>query len=72
MTPSDLIFLVSVLFVLTMCVRIAVSALRRRWQTTRRLGRILAWFLAFYAVILICVALARPRRFYAPARTPVL
>lgn len=67
MTPADLIFLASVLFVLTMCVRIAVSALRRRRDTTRRLGRILALFLASYAVILISAALVRPRRFYAPA-----
>jgi len=66
MTLSDLFFLVSVLFVVTLCVRIAVSALQRRWETSRRLGRILGWFVAFYAATLICTALALPRRVYAP------
>jgi len=66
MTLSDLFFLASVLFVVTLCLRIAVSALRRRWEATRRLGRLLGWFVAFYGVVLICVALAMPRRIYAP------
>jgi hypothetical protein len=66
MTLSDLFFLASLLLVLTLCVRIAVSALRRRREITIRLSRLLGWFVAFYAMTLICVALALPRRFYAP------
>jgi len=66
MTLFDLFFLASVLFVAALCVCIVVSALRRRRETTNRLGRLLGWFVASYAVALICVALALPRRFYAP------
>jgi len=62
----DLIFLASVAFVATLCVRIAVSALRRRRETTSRLGRLLGGFVGLYAMTLVCVALALPRRFYAP------
>jgi hypothetical protein len=66
MTPGDLFFLVSVLLVLILCVLIAVAALRRRWEATRRLARLLGVFVAGYAVVLIAVALAIPRRFHAP------
>ena len=66
MTLSDLFFLAAVLFVAILLVRIALSAIRGRWEATRRLSRFLGMFLAFYAVTLICVALALPRRFYAP------
>ena len=66
MTLSDLFFLMSVLFVLVLSIRIAVSAIRRRWQTTGRLGRFLGLFVAFYVAALIAVALFLPRRFYAP------
>jgi hypothetical protein len=66
MTLSDLFFLASVLLVVTLCIRIAVSALRRRPETAIRLGRLLGWFVVFYAVILISVALVLPRRLYAP------
>jgi len=66
MTPFDLFFLASVLFVAALSVRIAASALRRRWETSRRLARLLGWFVASYAVVLLAVSLALPRRFYAP------
>lgn len=65
MTLSDLFFLVSVLFVLVLSIRIAVSAIRRRWETARRVSRFLGLFVAVYAVVLMCVALVLPRRFYA-------
>lgn len=66
MTLFDLFFLVSVLFVFGMAAGIAVSALRRRWKSAGRLSRFLALFVALYAAVGVCVALARPRRFYAP------
>jgi hypothetical protein len=66
MTLSDLFFLASVLFVAILLIRIALSAMRRRWEATRRLTRLMGLFLAFYAAALICIALALPRRFYAP------
>ncbi len=66
MSLSDLFFLASVLFVVTLCVRIAISAMQRRRETTTRLGRLLGCFVAFYAVTLVCVALAIPRRIYPP------
>ncbi len=66
MTPGDLFFLVSVLLVLMLCVRIAVAAWRRRWAATRRLAWLLGLYGAGYAVVLIAVALAVPRRFQAP------
>lgn len=66
MTLSDFFFLVAVLFTVILCVGIGVSALRGRRETTSRLGRILGWFVVFYATTLICVALVLPRRFYNP------
>jgi hypothetical protein len=66
MTLFDLLFLASVLFVAALCACIAVSALRGRRETTRRLGRVLGGFVALYAVTLVSVALALPRRIYAP------
>lgn len=66
MTLFDLFFLASVLLVMVLCVRIAVSALRRRWESARRSGRLLGCYVACYAATLICVALVLPRRFYAP------
>lgn len=66
MTPADLLFLASVLFVVSLCAGIAVAAVRRRWEATRRLARFLGAFVALYAIALISVALARPRRFYTP------
>jgi hypothetical protein len=64
MTIFDLFFLISVIFVLAMAIRIAISAIRRRWDTVGRRGRFLGMFMAFYAVVLIVAALALPRRFY--------
>jgi len=66
MRLPDLFFLGSVLFVVILCGCIAASAWRRQWETTSRLSRFLGLFFAFYAVTLISVALALPRRFYAP------
>jgi hypothetical protein len=66
MTIADLFFLVSVLFVFGMTAGIAGSALRRRWKAAGRLCLFLGLFVALYAAVGVCVALARPRRFYAP------
>jgi hypothetical protein len=66
MTLFDLFFLVSVLFVFSMAAGIAVSAIRGRWRTVGRLSRSLGLFVALYAAVGVCVALVRPRRFYAP------
>jgi hypothetical protein len=66
MTLFDLFFLVSVLFVLAMSTRIAVSAIRGRWKSASRSGRFLGVFLALYTAVLLCVALVLPRRYYAP------
>jgi hypothetical protein len=64
-TFSDLFFLASVLLVLILCGRIAISALQGRWGTARRTARLLGLFVASYAVLLMALALALPRRFYA-------
>jgi len=66
MTITDLVFIFSVLFTLVMIVRIAIAAAGRRWPAVIRASRILGIFLAIYTVALISVALATPRRFYAP------
>ena len=66
MTIFDLLFILSVLFVVILLVRIAISALRRRWSSTLRLGRLLGGFLALYFVALVGFALALPRKIYAP------
>jgi hypothetical protein len=65
MTPPDLLFLAAVLLVLALSGSIALSALRGRWNITRRLAWLLGLFVACYAVVLISVALLHPRRFYA-------
>lgn len=65
MTLADLFFLASVLLVPILSIRIAISALRGRWDKTRRPAWMLGWFVAGYAVVLISVALVLPRRFYA-------
>jgi len=64
MTVFDLFFLISVLFVLAMVGRIAVSAVRGRWKAANRTIRLLGLFVAAYAIVLICAALILPRRFY--------
>ncbi|HUA61201.1 MAG TPA: hypothetical protein VML19_20720 [Verrucomicrobiae bacterium] len=66
MTVGDLVFLASVLFVVTLCLRVAISVMRRRWKTAGRLGRLLAWFAAIYTLVLISVGLLMPRRVYVP------
>jgi len=66
MTILDLVFIASFLFTLVMAVRIAIAAIGRRRQTVVRASRVLGLFLALYAAALLSVAIARPRRFYAP------
>jgi hypothetical protein len=66
MTLNDLLFLASFLFAAAQAMRIAVAALRGRWDGVRRAGWLLGAFIACYAVVLIGVSLATPRRFYAP------
>jgi hypothetical protein len=65
-TLFDLFFLISVLFVLVMAIRIAISAIRGRWQAAGRSILFLVIFLTYYAIVLVSVSLATPRRFYAP------
>lgn len=66
MTLSDLFFLASVFLVLILSARIAVSAVRGRFDKARRWTFILACFVACYAVALVSAALLAARRFYAP------
>lgn len=66
MTIPDLFFLGSVLFVATFLIAIGVSAVRRRWGTTRRLSQGLAIFITCYAIALIGLSFTRPRRIYPP------
>lgn len=66
MTPSDLLFLASVAVVMILLVRIAILAMRRRWTALSASARLLGVFIAAYALILIVVAITRPRRTYAP------
>jgi hypothetical protein len=66
MTLYDLLFLASVLLVVAMALRIAVSAIRGRWTAVSRSSRFLGLFLGLYAAILMGTAVVRPRRFYAP------
>jgi hypothetical protein len=61
----DLLFLVSVLFVLAMAGRIAVYLIRAQWNAATRAGRFLGLGLALYSAVLMWVAVALPRRFYA-------
>ena len=66
MTLSDLFFVASVLLVVILAGRSAVSAIRGRMDRARRLARWLGLFVASYAVLLIAVALALPRSFHEP------
>jgi hypothetical protein len=59
---STLVFLGSVLFVLALLGRIAVSALRGRQDRLRGTARLLAGYVAGYAALLLAVALMMPRR----------
>jgi len=65
-TLFDLFFLLSILFVFGGAAGIAVSAIRGRWKTARRLSLILGLYVALYAAAVMCFALVLPRRFYAP------
>jgi hypothetical protein len=56
----------SVLFVVVAVGRLAVLALRGRWDGVRRAARGLGLYLACYAAILVTVALVMPRRTLAP------
>ena len=53
MTLSNLLFLASALLVLILCGVIVVSTVRGRWESARRLGRVLGVFVAGYAAILV-------------------
>ena len=66
MTIQDLFFLASVLFCLTTIVSIAISLLRSRFAAASRLARVLSGFVVVYAVVLVAVSIATPRRFFAP------
>lgn len=59
---ATLMLLGSVLFVLVTAGRLAILALRGRWDGVRRRARGLAFYLACYAGILVAVALLMPRR----------
>ena len=63
---GTLVLLGSVLLVLVMVGRLAVLALRGRWDGARRGARGLGLYLACYAGILITVALVMPRQTLAP------
>ncbi len=66
MTIADLVFLASGLTVLVLLVSIGVSALMRRFKTTRRLAWIFAAFVTIYAVALISTSLTASRHTYPP------
>lgn len=66
MKPADFVFLASVLLALVLLVRAAIAVLRRRWAVAGRLARILAIFVGGYALLLLLVGLAMPRRTIAP------
>jgi|SRR5208283_30339 len=67
MKPADFGFLASALLVLVLLVRAAIAVFRRRWAVAGRMARILAIFVGGYALILLLVGLAMPRRTIAPA-----
>jgi hypothetical protein len=66
MSFQDLLFLASVLLELSLFVWMAVSAVRRQWNSVRRTARFAGLYLAGYATILIAAALLMPRRFLGP------
>jgi hypothetical protein len=59
---STVVFLGSVVVVLVLLVRIAVSAIRAQRDRLVRTTRLLAAYVAGYAVVLVAVALLTPRR----------
>lgn len=63
---GTLVLLGSVLVVLVAMVRLAVLAVRGRWDRVRRVVRSLGLYFAGYAVVLLAVALTMPRRTFAP------
>jgi len=65
MKLTDLSFLASVLFVFILLIRIAIAVLCRHWASTIRLARLLGIFLAAYAIVLLVVSFAMPRRTFA-------
>jgi hypothetical protein len=66
MTILDLVFLLSALLVLLSAGSMTVYALRRKWASAKRLALGLAVFLGCYAIGLVGVSLASPRRTYQP------
>lgn len=65
MTLWDLLFLASVLFVLTLLGRILILTILRRWRKLSRTAAILVLFLACHAAALIAASLLTPRRILA-------
>lgn len=61
-----LVFVGSVLVVLGMLFRLGVLALGGRWPRVRGAGRTLGWYVGGYLLVLVAVALALPRRTFAP------
>src|SRR5581483_9620367 len=67
MSLGDLFFLASVLLVVILCCRVLILSLRRRFHAVKRAALLGGAYLAVYAVVLIGVAMARPRRVYPAA-----
>jgi hypothetical protein len=65
MQLTDLFFIACVLFVFVLLVRIAIAAIRQRWVSAIRLLRLLGLFVVVYAVVLLVVGFAMPRRWFA-------
>ncbi len=65
MKLTDLLFLASVLFVFVLLICIAVAALRQRWDSAVRLAKILGIFVVGYAIVLLVVSFAMPRRTFS-------
>jgi hypothetical protein len=63
---GTLVLLGSVVFTLVTAVRLAVLALRRRWDRARQVARVFGIYVACYAGALVVVALAMPRQAFAP------
>jgi len=66
MTLEDLFFIASFLLLLSLVILLAVQVLRRQWGAARRTAVTAGSYMAAYAMVLIIVALAMPRRYLAP------
>jgi len=63
-TIADLFFLASFLLVMVLTLTSGICAVRGNSARARRLVKFLGLFLVLYAVVLVAVALAMPRRIY--------